>query len=44
MKKDLLGNNVKIPCWNIIDITPEKLNRVCINAIYFRIIHLEISS
>ena len=42
MKNNLLGNNVKIPCRKIIDITPEKLSGVYINAIYFRIIHLVI--
>ena len=42
MKNNLLGSNVKIPCRDIIDITPEKLIGVCINAIHFRIIHLGI--
>ena len=42
MKNNLLRNNVKIPFRNIIDITPEKLSGVCINVIYFRIIHLVI--
>ena len=41
MKNNLLRNNVKIPCRNIIDI-PEKLSGVRINVIYFRIIHLVI--
>ena len=42
MKNNLLGINVKISCGNIIDITPEKLSGVSINAMYFRIKHLVI--
>ena len=42
MENNLLGNNVKTSCRNIIDIISENLSGVSINAIYFRITHLVI--
>ena len=42
MENNLLGNNVKTSCRNIIDIISENLSGMSINAIYFRITHLVI--